>query len=289
MSVPEAAWAAGLWDEPLRALLSEDAPHGDLTTGALSLGATPAKIEFEARGPMTVAGIEAAARLLTLCGVRTQLKVRSGDTVPPATALLRGEGPADAVLLGWKVAQNLVEHSSGMAGAVAAMVRLLRQAGHAVPVACTRKCAPGTRWWAAQAIVAGGGVMHRLGLSETLLVFPEHRALLGDTAWLAQLAALRGRLPERRRVVEVGDADSALAAAAAGAEVLQLERFAPGELRALRERLRTAGHTVRLAPAGGVTLANALAYAEAGADLLVSSAPYLAAPADVQVRIGPTA
>ena len=53
----------------------------------------------------------------------------------------------------------------------------------------------------------------------------------------------------------------------------------------LRERLRSEGLDPKLAPAGGVTLANALAYARAGADLLVSSAPYFAPPADVKVRI----
>jgi molybdenum transport protein len=68
-------------------------------------------------------------------------------------------------------------------------------------------------------------------------------------------------------------------------EVLQLERFSPDALAALRARLMAAGLTPLLAPAGGVTVANAVAYARAGADLLVSSAPYFAPPADVKVTI----
>ena len=67
--------------------------------------------------------------------------------------------------------------------------------------------------------------------------------------------------------------------------MLQLERFDPPALAALRARLTQEKLSPLLAPAGGVTLANALAYAGAGADLLVSSAPYFAPPADVKVVI----
>jgi molybdenum transport protein len=96
---------------------------------------------------------------------------------------------------------------------------------------------------------------------------------------------LRRRLPEKRLVVEVKDTQTALRMARAGAEVLQLERMAPPEVAALREALRAAGLAPLLAPAGGVNLGNAVAYAQAGADLLVTSSPYFAPPADVRVCI----
>jgi molybdenum transport protein len=283
--IPWPAWQAGLHDEPLRALLREDAPHGDLTTRALGLGDRSARIRFQARGDMRLSGMEAAARLLQLCGVDARPLRPSGQAVAAGEALLVGQGLAEGVLLGWKTAQTLVEACSGIATATAAIVARLRDAGHPTPLACTRKNFPGTRWLAAQAVAAGGGVMHRLGLSETLLVFPEHRALMADDEWPQRLADLRQSQPEKRVVVEVGTLADALLCAQHGADVLQLERFSPDQVRALRRQLQDAGLHARLAPAGGVTLANALAYAEAGADLLVSSAPLLAPPADVQVSI----
>jgi molybdenum transport protein len=73
----------------------------------------------------------------------------------------------------------------------------------------------------------------------------------------------------------------------AGADVLQLERFVSEALKALRGQLAAAGLAPRLAPAGGVNRSNAVDFARAGADFLVTSAPYFAPPADVQVRIGP--
>lgn len=279
--------AAGLRDDALRALLLEDAPHGDLTTRALGLSTAPTQIRFEARGPMVVAGIEAAARLLHLCGIDVQRVCGSAATVVAGEALLQGHGTAEAVLLGWKTAQTLVEACSGIATATAAIVQRLRTAGFETPLACTRKSFPGTRWLAAEAVLAGGGVMHRLGLSESLLVFPEHRALLSAGELPARLAAVRAGQPEKRLVVEVGDLDEAVAMARLGADVLQLERFRPDEVAVLKARLRAEGLSARLAPAGGVNLRNALDYALAGADLLVSSAPFFAPPADVKVHIGP--
>lgn len=279
------AWQAGLHDEMLRTLLREDAPHGDLTTRALGLGDRPAQIRFQARGDMCLSGIEAAARLLQLCGVDARPLQASGQAVAAGETLLKGQGLAGGVLLGWKAAQTLVEACSGVATATAAIVALLRDAGYSTPLACTRKNFPGTRWLAAQAVEAGGGVMHRLGLSETLLVFPEHRALMKSDEWPQRLAALRQSQPEKCVVVEVGTVADALYCAQLAANVLQLERFSPEQLRDLRRQLCDTGLRATLAPAGGVIRANALAYAEAGADLLVSSAPLFAPPADVKVAI----
>jgi molybdenum transport protein len=280
-------WAGGLEDERLRALLREDAPHGDLSTRALGLTGCAVQIHFQARGAGVVAGIEAATRLLQLCGVAAQPAVASGARVDDGAPLLGGQGPAEGVLLGWKVAQNLVEAASGMARGAAAIVDVLRAEGFDIALACTRKAPPGTHWWAAQAIEAGGAVMHRLGLSETLLVFPEHRALLPADEVAARLQALRHQQPEKRLVVETGDEDEALALARLGVDVLQLERFTPEAVARLHQALRAEGLAPRLASAGGVNRGNALAYARTGADLLVSSAPYFAPPAEVQVRIFP--
>ncbi len=273
-------------DPALLALLREDAPYGDLTTRSLLPPSRRGTLRFVARGPMRVAATEEAARLLVLAGgTQAEVVAASGTQVDAGATLLRAEGTADSLLLAWKVAQTLVEAASGIATATARIVAVLRDAGLSLPLACTRKNFPGTRALAAKAVHAGGGVMHRLGLSETVLVFPEHRAFLAPDEWPVAFARLRAALPEKKLVVEVGSEDEAAATARLGVDVLQLERFTPDALRTLRERLAAEGLAPLLAPAGGVTAANALDYARAGADLLVSSAPYFAAPADVKVVI----
>lgn len=268
-----------LSDEALNRLLADDVPAGDLTTESLGLRGQPGRLEFRARGAMTVCGIEEAARLFALAGASAHERVSSGVTVDNETLLLTAEGSADTLHQAWKVAQTLVEWASGMASEAAALV----QAAVPVPVACTRKNVPGAKALSVKAIQAGGAILHRLGLSETLLVFAEHRLFL-DEPPSATVARLRTRQPEKKIVVEVGSEDEALAWARAGAQVLQLEKFAPSALRACRMRLDREGLRPVLVAAGGVRVDNAADYVAAGADLIATSAPYSAAPCDVQVR-----
>ena len=269
-----------LCDTHLLALLADDLPLGDLTTQTLGIGAQTAQLSFAARQPMTAAATEEAARLLELAGAKATLLAASGTALPAGGSILRAQGTAAQLHSGWKAAQTLVEWASGIATATATIVA----AAGGVAVACTRKPVPGTKDLSVRAVLAGGGVMHRLGLSETLLLFAEHRLFLEESP-AQTIARLRCSQPEKKIVVEVADGAEALRWAEAGADVLQLEKFTPEAVAALRLALNAMPgktHTL-LAAAGGVRADNAAAYVAAGADFLVSSAPYTAAPKDVQV------
>jgi molybdenum transport protein len=183
------------------------------------------------------------------------------------------------------MAQTLIEIWSGVASAARAIVDAAKAASPHVAVACTRKTTPGTKPFAIAAIKAGGATVHRLGLSETVLVFPEHLAFLGDEPLPALVARLARAAPEKKLIIEVTAIAAALAAAEAGFDVIQAEKFSPAEISALRKQLVSARRRPLIAAAGGVNAENAAAYASAGADVLVTSSPYLARPRDVQVRI----
>lgn len=272
-------------DDLLSRLLSEDLPHGDLTTHLLGIGGRAAVMTFAARGAMVVACIEEAARIVELAGGQASLLAASGDWAGDKALLLRAEGPAECLLAGWKVAQTLVEQASGIASAVRRMAEAAALGGGAA-IACTRKSFPGTRAISLKAVLAGGGVPHRLGLSDSILVFPEHRAFMdGDLA--GYLAALRRGAPEKRLVAEAATPEDALMLARAGIDVLQLEKFPPERVAELVGALADLSPRPVIAAAGGVNAKNAEAYARAGASVLVTSAPYNAPPAEVQVRIGP--
>lgn len=274
----------------LEALLQDDVPYGDLTTEALCIGHVSGVMRFAARDQMVLALAEDAAALIELAGARVELLAASGCTLDKGARILSAQGPAAALLRTWKVAQTLIEIWSGVATEAAAIVRAARGVVPGITVACTRKNVPGVKRYAVAAVKAGGAAMHRLGLSETVLVFPEHRAFLGDTSLADTVARLRQAAPEKRLVIEVTDVAQAMAAAAAGFDVIQAEKFPPDQIAALMARLATEGQGGArpiVAAAGGVNAQNAAAYAQAGADVLVTSAPYLARPRDVQVRIAP--
>jgi len=270
-------------DEALCAMLDEDVPYGDLTTRSLGIGALSASMVMRARREMRVCGSEEAARLVELVGGKVLSFVASGTQVAEGAELLRVQGTVESLHLAWKTAQTLMEYLSGIASCAAGMLQAVRDAGFDLPLACTRKNFPGNRKLAVKAITAGGAVSHRLGLSETLLVFPDHRVFV-DNAELPELfARIRKQAPEKKLVAEAGSLEDALWLAQCGAHVLQLERFSPAALSECRAALDAHNLSALLAPAGGVTLENAVAYARAGADFLVSSAPYFAPPRDVKV------
>jgi len=202
--------------------------------------------------------------------------------------ILIAHGPAPALLRSWKVAQTLIEIWSGVATDARAMVDAARAIAPRIAIACTRKHVPGTKRFAVAAVQAAGAVVHRLGLSDTILVFPEHRAFLGDQPLAAVADRLRLAAPEKRLVIEVTTIDAAIEAAVAGFDVIQAEKFSPADIAALQARLSAMPQPRPVvAAAGGVHAGNVAAYAQAGADIVVTSAPYLARPRDVQVRIGP--
>ncbi|MGX4769201.1 ModD protein [Bradyrhizobium guangdongense] len=272
----------------LERLLDDDVPYGDLTSEALGITTIAGVMQFAARAPMVLALAEDAAGLIELSGCRVKLFAASGAVLEQGAPILEARGPAAALLRSWKVAQTLIEIWSGVASEARAIVDAARSVAPHIPVACTRKNVPGTKRFAVAAVKAGGAVMHRLGLSETVLVFPEHRAFLGDQPLLQAVERLRRAAPEKKLVIEVNTADAALAAAVVGFDVIQAEKFSPAEIAALVKRMASMAYTRArpiVAAAGGVNAGNAADYAAAGADILVTSSPYLAKPKDVQVRI----
>lgn len=274
-------------DSRLDELLLEDAPHGDLTTEALGIGASPGRIAFGAREPLVFAGGEEASRLLARVGAAPRLLLRSGALARAGDALLEAEGSAASLHLGWKVSLHLMEQLSGIATRTRRIVEAARAAGRDVPVAATRKCFPGTRDLALLAVRAGGGVAHRLGLSDSLLVFAQHTGFLSPGGLPAAIARVRDREPEKKVVVEVASLEEAVAAGRAGADVIQVEKLSPSAFAEVVAACRSLAGAPRLAATGGVDESNAAAYAAAGADLLVTSAPFSGRPAEIRVEITP--
>ncbi|MFG1424356.1 ModD protein [Roseixanthobacter liquoris] len=274
----------GWLPERLDALLAEDVPHGDLTTHLLGIGGADARMQFQMRATAVVCGIETAAALIVRAGARAEVVAPTASRVEAGTVLLRAHGSAGALHRAWKVSQTLVEYLSGIATATAAIVDAARAVSPAISIVTTRKTFPGAKAPMIAAIRAGGAEPHRLGLSETLLVFPEHRVFLGDPA--SAIARLRQAAPEKKVVVEVASMEEA-ATLAPLADVLQCEKMTPQDIASVVRMVDACGLRTLVAAAGGVNVANAAAYARAGAHILVTSAPYWAAPADVKVVLSP--
>jgi len=275
-------------DAYLESLLQDDAPCGDATTFALGIGQQPGELVFRARYEMVVCGSEEARRMGELRGLTTiGPLVASGTRLPAGAEILSMTGNAAALHLVWKTAQTLMEYLSGIATCAGDIVSAARLANPAASVVCTRKNFPGTKQAAMKAVLCAGASPHRLSLSETLLIFEEHRVFLGEESPAATIERLRRQWPERAIVVEVGSAAEALGWIEAGADIVQLEKMPAEDVENIARQIAASGKHGRIAAAGGINPGNAGAYARAGAGILVTSAPYFAPPRDVAVTLKP--
>lgn len=271
-------------DARLEALLREDAPYGDMTTLGLGIGDRPGRVALRAGAPMTVCGVEEAERLFLLAGCEAVRRfAASGCQLEQGAEILQADGPAAALHMAHRTAQVLIEVSSGVATRARRILLAARQGRHEIAVACTRKHLPGTKDIMLKAVLAAGCSAHRFSLSESVLVFAQHRAFLGRVPPREWIARLRAAQPERRIVVEAGNVDEAVLLANSGVDCVQLDHMAPEQVAEAVRAIAALGRAVPVAVTGGIHEGNAASYAAAGAQLLVTSAPYAAAPLDVKV------
>jgi len=277
---------ACLPDSEIERFLEEDLPYGDLTTHLLGIGEPPGEIRFSSRHETTLCCTEEAARLLEKCGCRVTLRTPSSTTIAAGLEFLRAEGSAQALHAGWKVAVNLLEYGSGIATRTARIVGAARSVSPGIAVLTTRKTFPGTKKIAIKAICAGGALPHRLGLSETILVFKQHTVFLGGLeSFLQNIERLKSEALETRIIVEADSPVEALLIARSGVDVVQVDKLPPDQLKALVEEIRQINPSVKVSAAGGINEQNAAAYAATGVDILVLSSVYFGKPADIGARI----
>jgi molybdenum transport protein len=275
-------------DSDIERFLEGDCPYGDLTTCLLGIGEKRGKIIYSTRHNTTLCCTEEAARLLARLGAVVTRVLASGASVPAGTAFLEAEGTADALHSGWKAALNLLEYASGVTSRTTRLVRAARAVNPRVAVLTTRKSFPGTKRIVIKAVMAGGALPHRLGLSETILVFKQHTAFAGGLqAFLKTIPNLRGKAKETKIIVEADNPDEALQIARSGVDVVQVDKAKPEGLAALVKAVREIDPAVKVSAAGGINETNIAEYAATGVDIIVLSSVYFGKPADIGVEMLP--
>jgi molybdenum transport protein len=275
-----------LTDSEIDRFIEEDLPYGDLTTHLLGIGSIRGKITFTTLDDTVLCGTEEAGRVLEKCGATVILTVPSGTAATGGKIFLVAEGSAQSLHAGWKVAVNLLEYASGIATRTAQIVHLAREVNPSLAVVTTRATFPGTRKIAVKAVVTGGALPHRLGLSETILVFKQHALFAGglDT-FLRTLPKLRAKAQESTIIVEAESFDDALKIANSGIDVLQVDKLPPIELKCLVDAVRAINSSVKISAAGDINEGNVSEYAATGVDIIVLSSVYFGKPSDISANL----
>jgi nicotinate-nucleotide pyrophosphorylase (carboxylating) len=265
---------AAIRDAVARALAEDLGPGGDITSALLPEAATADGV-ITARAPGVVAGIPCVTEVYAQLdsAVRIDAVHDDGDDVTAGAVVARVTGPLRSVLTGERTALNFLCHLSGVATVTR---RFATAAGTRARVLDTRKTLPGLRALEKAAVRAGGGVNHRGSLSELVLVKDNHLAGLGVAD---AIAAAHARWPGRGVEVECEQIEQVKEAVAAGADMVMLDNMTPNQVAECVELVRAADSRVLIEVSGGITLENVAQYAEAGADLISTSAITQSAPA----------
>ncbi|MEV7551303.1 carboxylating nicotinate-nucleotide diphosphorylase [Amycolatopsis sp. NPDC089917] len=259
--------------------LAEDLRYGpDATTSATVPESAEALAELTPRTAGVVAGIPVALAVFDVVlgsGLEILAARDDGDRLTAGEPALVVRGPVRGLLTAERTALNLVCHLSGIATATAAWVAALEGTG--CRVRDSRKTLPGLRLLEKYAVRAGGGVNHRLGLGDAVLIKDNHVVAAGSVT--AALAAAREHAPELHCEVEVDDLAQLEEALAAGADEVLLDNFTPDECAKAVDRRDEVSPKTRLESSGGLRLDVARAYAESGVDFLSVGALTHSSPA----------
>ena len=271
-----------LVDAVVRMALAEDLGRaGDVTAAACIPAGARMEAAFVARKPGVLAGID-AVRLSVLAmdpAARIEIRKHDGEIFDKGTTLAVVEANARAFLSAERTALNLLGRLSGVATLTRAYVEAV--AGTKARIADTRKTTPGLRALEKHAVACGGGVNHRFGLDDAILIKDNHVAVCGGVSQAVRRA--RAFAPHLMKVeVEVDGLDQldqvlALLPEGVGPDVVMLDNFSLADL---REAVRRVDGALVLEASGGVDLTTVRAIAETGVDVisvgaLTHSAPVL--------------
>lgn len=271
--------AAGLDSDAVRAVaeaaLAEDLAGGvDVTTASTVPAAERGRAELVARTPGVVAGLPVAAAVFWLVSpdVQSAPQAADGDRIAARQPVLTVSGPIGPILTAERTALNLLCHLSGVATLTRRWVDAV--AGTRAQIRDTRKTLPGLRALEKYAVRCGGGVNHRMSLSDAALIKDNHVAAAGSVG--AAFAAVRAAAPGLPLEVECDTLDQVEEALAAGADLILLDNFG---VPALAQAVALADGRALLEASGGLTLASARAVAQTGVDYLAVGALTHSAPA----------
>jgi len=264
--------------------VAEDLDGGDDVT---SVATVPADLRgvaaFVPRADGTLAGTGVAMAVLDVVVPGVELRALAGDGEPAVRgrAVLEAEGAVRSLLTAERTALNLLCHLSGVATLTASWVDAV--AGTGARIRDTRKTTPGLRALEKHAVRCGGGVNHRMSLSDAALVKDNHVVAAGGVA--AAFEAVRERFPGVPVEVECDTVDQVREVVAAGADLVLLDNMPLDDLRTSVAVCRAAG--VLTEASGGLSLDVARAVAETGVDFLAvgaltHSAPVLDVGADLR-------
>lgn len=255
--------------------LQEDIGSCDLTAQLMLDEDATSTFHMMAREPMIIAGIHVAERIFTRYDPRLSVKVlvKDGQHAVKGDKLLTVSGPARSIVTGERPALNILQRLCGIASETARYCKEIEGTG--ARLIDTRKTTPGLRMLEKHAVTCGGGLNHRLGLDNGVMLKDNHIAIAGSIAKAVE--RVRKHLPVLTKIeVECDRLDQVAEALAAGADVIMLDNMS---LENMRQAVKTINGAAKVEASGGINIKTIRDVALTGVDYISTSKITQAAPA----------
>ena len=273
-------------DELIDRFIKEDVPYIDLTTLVLGIGDQKGTIQFFSREEAVLCGTEEVIKIFNKLNIDLIKTYPSGTLIKKNEIFLEGKGNAEDLHMAWKVSQNILDYSSGIATKMKKLVDKVSLINPNLHVITTRKVIPGTKELTIKAVLAGGGFPHRLGLSETILIFKQHLNFLGGIGELTKiLKSVKSKACEKKVIAEIETLEQAIDLCKNGIDGLQFDKVPYDELKTNVDILRSINPSIIILASGGINESNIEEYAKTGVDAIVTTSVYNAKPIDIGCKI----
>jgi len=253
--------------DPIAAALKEDIGDGDVTTDFFVPEALHATGRIIVREKTVVAGTGAAAEVFRQVEPSTDIEISHSDAdeVAAGDVIMEVRGLARSILKAERVALNFLQRLCGIATLTREFINAIEN--HSAKILDTRKTTPGLRALEKAAVVAGGGVNHRFGLYDMVLIKDNHLGALGGlSAFADRIRRLRQERPNIRIEVEADDLEQVRAFVdVEGIDVILLDNMTPAQI---REALALRRNNIKFEASGGITLKNVKRVAATGVDFI---------------------
>lgn len=264
-------WTAGGYDaavrEQIRGWLAEDIGSGDITTETTIPRDSRSKAVIHVKESGIIAGLPIAKLVFEVVDPSLAFlpNVQDGNSVSKGTVIATVEGSTHSLLIGERLALNLMQRLSGIATKTRAFVDALE--GLPVRLVDTRKTTPGHRMLEKYAVRVGGGANHRFGLYDAVMIKDNH--IKGSGGIRAAVEAARSKIPHTMKIeVETESLEQVGEALACGADIIMLDNMAQALMKDSVALIKATSPHVIVEASGGVSLETIKGIADCGVDVI---------------------
>ncbi|MBE3022262.1 ModD protein [Campylobacter sp. 7477a] len=266
--------------------IHSDLPLNDLTTSLCKGKERPAKLEIFTRERIVLSNAATAIRIAEFLECKDVNTGKDGEIYKAKEQIFNASGSFENLHKAWKLIQILFEYSCKISTHTADMVALCKDASPYCQVQTTRKNFPFAKEFCLNAVISGGGRIHRANLSDSVLFFANHiKAYKSFENFCEHIADFKTNLPEKKIMIECENLSEFQTLLHYKPDVIQCDKFSPSQLSKAIELKNKTNSSIIVTAAGGINLKNCKEFAKTGINAVITSAPYTQGTADLTGKI----